>query len=435
MKKEKKKNTKTIKIIDLKSRIQFTLLFYVFFVAFLSLSLDKLLVSKIGRLPEAYPITAADNYKAYFELSANKTSLAKDEQVNIVVKVATTGEEFNAGVAIVEWDTNEFEFVNSKKGNPPGGEDGISSFTGGSQGKRIVALYIPQTDPPLQNMTTTRGKLTRFYTIVLKSKVDNPSSKIKLASSNLLVLHFVGSGVTNSVDQSLADQSKLEIGFSPEQSPSPPPSPSSSPSSSPPPSPSPTPGPETEMRLKIKLDGVPANDNNINLLDIYKEIEVLVAFDTKSDSGIIGYWEGKMSFEYDPETKTYSVVNEAFSDNINILLKGSSHRKIRFCKAEGQTREYVCRRNEYIDVKSFEDYLFDFTGHPLEFGDVDWDGSVGVQDYSFIISCKKADAKVGQEAYDIEDGCNLADGNFDGVVDSTDVVLILKTLSSYPDDE
>lgn len=118
-----------------------------------------------------------------------------------------------------------------------------------------------------------------------------------------------------------------------------------------------------------------------------------------------------------------------------VKVKGPVERRIVFCK-EGQDQGHVCKRTEYFNIKDGENAL-DLTGHPLDFGDINQDGAVGVTDYSFVKDCRIKNSVMASRGGDgsYEAGCNLADGNFDGVVDHTDVDLLYKTLSTKPDDE
>ncbi|MFC1711426.1 DUF5050 domain-containing protein [Patescibacteria group bacterium] len=199
--------------------------------------------------------------------------------------------------------------------------------------------------------------------------------------------------------------------------------------------PSPTPT-VTSVDILVKLDGVPANDNNMNLPEENREQTIRIGFDMTNDFGTYGYAEIFETFTYNPDTKNFEVfLDEVPTPYIAVLLKGPSHRQIRFCLKEGQTKDYVCGRDEYMTIDFGENNILNLTGHALEFGDVDWDGSVGVADYSMVKACVENDARMGQDIYDNDDGCWKSDGNLDGVVDNTDIVLLYNTLSSKPDDE
>lgn len=120
-------------------------------------------------------------------------------------------------------------------------------------------------------------------------------------------------------------------------------------------------------------------------------------------------------------------------DKYIIKIKGASHRKIKFCE-DNQAAVKICKRTEGIDLVPGENYTFDLTGHSLEFGDINWDGIVGVNDYSIVRACRNADAKIGDADYDTGN-CQAADANLNGVVESADIDLLFKTLSENPDDE
>jgi len=137
--------------------------------------------------------------------------------------------------------------------------------------------------------------------------------------------------------------------------------------------------------------------------------------------------EGTLGYVY-----TSSSPPPVLTDGTYIVkLKGPSHRQIIFC-VDNQGKETTCPRGTGIDI-DLDNFQFDFSNRPLEFGDIDQNGSVGVTDYSVIKSCVEANAKMGDQLYD--DTCHWADANFDSVTDSTDIDLLYKTLSERPDDE
>lgn len=402
-------------LLDVKSKLQLSLLVFIFLIIFFDFGLDKFLLKLKPRLPQQLVIGQQDEYKAYFEIEASKTSLSQNEKVDIFVNLATTGEEFDAAVAVLEWDANDFEFVSAEPADLSGDEQPLNFFTGSSQAKRLMTLYVIHTDPPLEYMTTSKGQLTRFFTLRLNSLVNNPTSSIKISQAvGSTVVHFVNSGIQNSVDQSLANQDNLVISFGTDEN-------------------------AITLNLKLKLNGVPANNNNINLEEIYEEQDIRVIL--KDNEANLYYHgdEGLEAFSYDKESMAYTAsvgFSQAELPNASyvLLIKGPAHRQIQFCQTN-QESDHVCRRDELIVLEAGSQYSLDFTGYPLEFGDVDWSSSVGVDDYSFVKACKETDSRIGSEDYDKEAGCHLADGNMDGVVDSTDIALLFKTLSDKPDDE
>jgi len=238
-------------------------------------------------------------------------------------------------------------------------------------------------------------------------------------------------------------------------SPSPSPSPSSSPSPSPSPQPSPSPSPltitspspsaspevaitldqEISLDIKLKFAGVPANNNDINLPQEQRKKEVRIIFE-KQEGGQTSYFTHYQNFDYQPSDKSYQASfslgkDQLPSGNYNLLIKGPVHRQIRFCRNE-QTTKQSCSLNNFISLTPGQSYFLDFSNYPLEFGDVDWGGSVGVEDYSFAKACKDQDSHLGDLSY--QNGCFNADGNFDGVCDITDIDLLYKTVSDNPDD-
>lgn len=120
-------------------------------------------------------------------------------------------------------------------------------------------------------------------------------------------------------------------------------------------------------------------------------------------------------------------------DKYVIKIKGPSSRKIKFCENE-QGDDKICKRTEGIELEPGGTYTFDLSGHALEFGDVNLDGVVGVNDYSVVKACRNADAKIGDADYDTGN-CKAADANLNGVIESADIDLLFKTLSENPDDE
>jgi len=220
---------------------------------------------------------------------------------------------------------------------------------------------------------------------------------------------------------------------------SPSPSPSTSPVVSP--SPSASSGTTTSIEIIVKFAGVPANNSNINLPEEYYQQGVQVGFENQAGSLVVS---DLTEFKYDPDSQVFKAsldfpLADLPSGNYNLLLKGPSHRQIRFCQ-NNQSADYSCLRSDLIAVTAGGSLLLDLAhdsqgewGHVLEFGDVNWDGSVGVEDYSVVKACKAADARIGDDDY--LNGCNLADGNFDGVVDNTDMDLLYLTISYKPDDE
>jgi hypothetical protein len=129
----------------------------------------------------------------------------------------------------------------------------------------------------------------------------------------------------------------------------------------------------------------------------------------------------------------YQAAPDFTQDKYLIKIKGVSHRKIKFCEDE-QSDDKICKRTEGIELEPGGTYTFDLSGHALEFGDVNLDGVVGVNDYSAVKACRNADAKIGDADYDTGN-CKAADANLNGVVESADIDLLFKTLSENPDDE
>ncbi|MFC1711835.1 hypothetical protein ACFLZ1_04605 [Patescibacteria group bacterium] len=196
-------------------------------------------------------------------------------------------------------------------------------------------------------------------------------------------------------------------------------------------------GGATNTRILIKFAGVPGNNNIMNLPDDHKLQNTRVLFEDV-DVNLYYKEDGMSYFVYNSNTNNFDAfisfeISDLPTGEYNLLVKGPSHRQIRFCLAEGQSADYICSRDDVISINAGTAYTFDLTDRLLDFGDVDWDGGVKVTDYSIIKACLEVDARKGDDNY--ENGCNLSDGNFDGVVDNTDIDLLFLTLSSKTDDE
>jgi len=244
------------------------------------------------------------------------------------------------------------------------------------------------------------------------------------------------------------------LGPSPYPSPTPPP-PSPSPSYWPwtPPSPSPfpsipdsshpSPSPEpsypNQTILRVKFAGVPANNNDFNLPAEFRSQNLKVTVVNKNSGK--QEFSKKLPFIYDSTTQNWIYFSEEKSgldlaslsklEDYIIKIKGPQHRQLVFCQ-DGQASK-TCQTGEGLKRED-NDYDFNFSGYPLEFGDYNLDGSVGVNDWSAIVSCRNRNASKGEEIYN-SGGCKEADANWDGEVNNFDIDLLYQTLSSKPDDE
>lgn len=197
---------------------------------------------KPKKMPEIFQVTGA--YQAYFEIETDNLTPLQGEDVNINIYLTTSGEEFSAGVVVVEWDASKFVYKNAAGALSA---QFLSSFLGDNLGKRVMTHFVPGGDTP---MTITNNQTTLFATLTLTASVDNPGAQVKLSavdSDN--VVHFVDSGVDNSCDQSLADQNKLLIQFGTPQATS---------------TPSPTSPPAgfDNAQLQVKVGFLGRNDGN-----------------------------------------------------------------------------------------------------------------------------------------------------------------------------
>ena len=174
------------------------------------------------RIPEIFPVTGA--YQGYFELktSTGTTAVPQGTEVVVDVYVTTSGEPFDAAVAMVEWDGAEFSYLPDytighlvkSNGNP---YSFAATQPEGVTNKLIMAHYTTGAETP---MTTTYGQLKKFASFTLVAQADRPSSTVRLstaldASGNHkdLLVHFVDSTESNSADQTLtsADNAKVEF--------------------------------------------------------------------------------------------------------------------------------------------------------------------------------------------------------------------------------
>lgn len=176
-------------------------------------------------------------------------------------------------------------------------------------------------------------------------------------------------------------------------------------------------------------------DSNLKFL----EQNIFVTIENSADGTIVygaetpfayigsSAWEG---------TVTDTAENPLASGDYLLKLKGPSHRRIVFC-VNSQEADHICTRQESIAVTGAVENIFDFTARVLEFGDINRDKSVGVVDYSIIKACIQNNNKYNDDTakFEPDENCLYADGNFDGEVNSTDMDLLFKTLSTKPDDE
>jgi len=140
-------------------------------------------VLKPKKLPELFPVTGA--YQAYFEIeTADPTSnLSQDDKVVVDVYITTSGEPFDAAVAMVEWDGTEFEYeIDSALGRLTKPNTAPHSFLAthpsGDTSKLIMSHFVPSGG---SLMDYGEGERLKFASFILIAKVDNPTSKVKLA--------------------------------------------------------------------------------------------------------------------------------------------------------------------------------------------------------------------------------------------------------------
>jgi len=174
------------------------------------------------RIPEIFPVTGA--YQGYFELktSAGTTAVPQGTEVVVDVYLVTSGEPFDAAVAMAEWDGTEFSYkTDSSIGHLLKSTGALYSFAAtqpeGATNKLIMAHYTTGAETP---MTTTYGQLKKFASFTLVAQVDRPSSTVSLSTAldaegnhKDLLVHFVDSTESNSADQTLTSADKEKVEF------------------------------------------------------------------------------------------------------------------------------------------------------------------------------------------------------------------------------
>lgn len=118
------------------------------------------------------------------------------------------------------------------------------------------------------------------------------------------------------------------------------------------------------------------------------------------------------------------------ANNYAITLKGDKHISTRFCTPQGQTSHCSTTRNINIPTNPAETVNLDFTGIPLQPGDVyPQDGVADINDFNKVVSllAKPCFTLTDQERM-------VGDLNYDGCVTVKDVFLIRQTLQSRYDE-
>ena len=114
-----------------------------------------------------------------------------------------------------------------------------------------------------------------------------------------------------------------------------------------------------------------------------------------------------------------------------ILIKGEKHVSRRFCKQVGQTT--LCPTADFITIPSPSPLTmgFDFTGLPLEPGDLPLqDGKADKADFDKIRTL------LSKPSIEITDNDrNVADLNYDGTINIMDAFLMRKTLETRYDEQ
>jgi len=156
----------------------------------------------------------------------------------------------------------------------------------------------------------------------------------------------------------------------------------------------------------------------------------------------VRFINGELDLTTDPIPVTYSG-NGTYAINFSVLtsqlpvgpgyhiiVKGEKHVARRFCKASGQTSP--CQPNESITIQNSDStssmLTYDFTGLSLDPGDVyPQDGKADSTDFSRIT------ARLSVSTPTTEDK-RIADLNYDGIINISDVFWMRKTLETRYDE-
>lgn len=144
----------------------------------LLLGLAVILVSLPSKkLPEVFEITSACQVYFEIETQADTSNISAGDEIYIDIYLTTSGEEFDAAVAIVEWDENDFSYQNA---TGLLSSQFLSSFVRDDQGLRALTHFAPRGDPP---MRFGNGQRVKFAALTLRALVDNPNSEVRLSSN------------------------------------------------------------------------------------------------------------------------------------------------------------------------------------------------------------------------------------------------------------
>ena len=162
---------------------------------------------------------------------------------------------------------------------------------------------------------------------------------------------------------------------------------------------------------------MPANDNDINLPSGNRQKSIATQLVRITNN--VTVYNQTLTYTYDEDDSAWHTTisysqGQFTTGSYAIRLKGPSHRRFLWSN---------------ITITANQTNNINLTNRTLEFGDVNSVDGVTVNDYSAEKACKVLNAQIGDNSYDNE-GCIYADGNFDGVVDSMDMTMLLKVLSS-----
>ncbi len=188
-----------------------------FILVFLfSLGLGSLLAfiaRKPVKLPETFVTTLEESYYGFFELEADKTKLATSEEINITIKLTTSGKSFNTALATIKWNTDDLEYKNlvfklkENDGQPAPFSSAI--FEKEKTASLVMAQYASS---PAKNLKTTEGVATDFAVFTLAAKKDNPNTAISLSDKKEDFMFHIEPGTDNYIDQGRASQTQIVLG-------------------------------------------------------------------------------------------------------------------------------------------------------------------------------------------------------------------------------